>query len=117
MERNRQFFNFEETLERFGNDKELLTDLAEMFVNQNSFESDILQNMIAKNDFLESANYVHKLKGSCGTLGCEILYDQCVKVESILKGKTTGDILQETQALCDVYENTVGELKNWLGEA
>lgn len=114
MEENRQLFNFEETLERFGGDKELLVELTDMFVNQNSFESDILQKMIAQGDFIQGASYVHKLKGSCGTLGCEVLYDQCVKLENILKGKTTGDVQQEADSLCEIYESTVAELRTWL---
>ena len=113
---NRKLFNIEETLVRFGGDEELLKELATMFIKDSAFSREEFENLLKNDDKALSASYAHKLKGSCGTLGCEILYDQCVKVEGILKGKTTGDEQQETDILCEIYENTVSELKYWLGK-
>lgn len=112
---NRKLFNIEETLVRFGGDEELLKELATMFIKDSAFSREEFENLIKNDDKALSASYVHKLKGSCGTLGCEILYDKCVKVEGILKGKISGDVQQEADILCEIYEKTVGELKYWLG--
>jgi HPt (histidine-containing phosphotransfer) domain-containing protein len=112
---NRKLFNIEETLVRFGGDEELLKELATMFIKDSAFSREEFENLIKNDDKALSTSYVHKLKGSCGTLGCEILYDQCVKLECILKGKTSGDVQQEANILCEIYEKTVGELRKWLG--
>ena len=112
---NRKLFNIEETLVRFGGDEELLKELATMFIKDSTFSREEFENLIKNDDKALSASYVHKLKGSCGTLGCEILYDQCVKVEGILKGKTTGDEQQEADILCRIYDETVDILVEWVG--
>lgn len=111
---NRKLFNKEETLVRFGGDEELLKELATMFINDSKFSKDEFENLLKNDDKSLSASYVHKLKGSCGTLGCELLYDQCVKVESIIKGKETGILQQETEILCKIYDETVNILRNFL---
>ena len=110
----RKIFNKEETLVRFGNDEELLKELATMFVKESSFSKEEFENLLKNDDKSLSASYVHKLKGSCGTLGCELLYDQCLKVEGILKGKTEGKLQQEAEILCRIYDETVDILVEWV---
>ncbi len=112
---NRKIFNREETLERFGNDEELLKELATMFVKESSFSKEEFENLLKNEDKSFSASYVHKLKGSCGTLGCELLYDICVKVESILKGKTECNFEEEKTALYEIYDRTVVEIERYIG--
>ena len=115
MEANmRELFNKEETLGRFGNDEELLKELATMFVKDSCFSKEEFETLLQNEDKSLSASYVHKLKGSSGTLGCELLYDQCVKVEGILKGKTEGNFEEEKTALYEIYDRTVGELSNFI---
>ena len=116
MEANmRELFNKEETLGRFGNDEELLKELATMFVKDSCFSKEEFETLLQNEDKSLSASYVHKLKGSSGTLGCELLYDQCVKVEGILKGKTEGKLQQEAENLCRIYDETVNILVEWVG--
>ena len=116
MEANiRKIFNREETLVRFGNDEELLKELATMFVKESSFSKEEFENLLKNEDKSPSASYIHKLKGSSGTLGCELLYDICVKVENILKGKTEGEIEEEKTALYEIYDRTVCEIENYIG--
>ena len=115
METNiRKIFNKEETLVRFGGDEELLKELATMFVKDSAFSREEFENLLKNDDKALNASYVHKLKGSCGTLGCELLYDQCVKVEGILKGKTEGELQQEAEILCRIYDETVYILVEWV---
>lgn len=115
MEANiRKIFNKEETLGRFGNDEELLKELATMFVKDSCFSKEEFETLLQNEDKSLSASYVHKLKGSCGTLGCEVLYDQCVKVESILKGKTEGNFEEEKTALYEIYDRTVCEVSKFI---
>ena len=116
MEANiRKIFNRKETLVRFGNDEELLKELATMFVKDSAFSREEFENLLKNPDKSLSASYVHKLKGSSGTLGCELLYDQNVKVEGILKGKTEGKLQQEAETLCRIYDETVDILVEWVG--
>ena len=110
----RKIFNRKETLVRFGNDEELLKELATMFVKDSAFSREEFENLLKNPDKSLSASYVHKLKGSSGTLGCELLYDQCVKVEGILKGKTEGKLQQEAENLCRIYDETVDILVEWV---
>ena len=115
METNiRKIFNKEETLGRFGNDEELLKELATMFVKDSCFSKEEFETLLQNEDKSLSASYVHKLKGSSGTLGCELLYDSCVKVESILKGKTEGNFEEEKTALYEIYDRSVCELSNFI---
>ena len=111
---NRKLFNIEETLVRFGGDEELLKELATMFVKDSAFSREEFENLLKNDDKALSASYVHKLKGSSGTLGCELLYDQSVKVEGILKGKTEGKLQQEAEILCRIYDETVDILVEWV---
>ena len=115
MEANiRKIFNKEETLVRFGDDEELLKELSTMFVKESSFSKEEFENLLKNPDKSLSASYVHKLKGSSGTLGCELLYDICVKVEGILKNKTEGEIEEEKTALYEIYDRTVCELSKFI---
>ena len=115
METNiRKIFNKEETLVRFGGYEELLKELATMFIKDSAFSREEFENLLKNPDKSLSASYVHKLKGSCGTLGCEHLYDQCVKVEGILKGKTEGNFEEEKTALYEIYDRTVCELSKFI---
>ena len=111
---NRKLFNIEETLVRFGGDEELLKELATIFIKDSAFSREEFENLLKNPDKSLSASYVHKLKGSSGTLGCELLYDQCVKVEGILKGKTEGELQQEAEILCRIYDETVDILVEWV---
>ena len=115
MEANiRKIFNRKETLVRFGDDEELLKELATMFVKESCFSKEEFENLLKNPDKSLSTSYVHKLKGSSGTLGCELLYDICVIVENILKGKTEGNFEEEKTALYEIYDRTVAELSNFI---
>ena len=111
---NRKIFNKEETLGRFGNDEELLKELATMFVKDSCFSKEEFETLLKNEDKSLSASYVHKLKGSSGTLGCELLYDSCVKVEYILKGKTEGNFEEEKTALYEIYDRTVSKIERFI---
>ena len=85
-----------------------------MFIKDSAFSREEFENLLKNDDKALSASYVHKLKGSCGTLGCELLYDICVKVEDILKGKTEGNFEEEKTALYKIYDSTVCELSKFI---
>lgn len=112
----RMIFNIDDSLERFGGDKDLLNELASMFINEPQFSCEKLDNLLSKELITESASLVHQLKGISGTLGAELLYDQCIRFESIIKGKLEGNIPEEKDCLYAIREATIEQIQSYLEE-
>ncbi|MBP9491055.1 MAG: transporter substrate-binding domain-containing protein [Aliarcobacter sp.] len=77
--------NISQALNRMaGNQKLLLNQLKRFVKSQNSFEEKILT--FVKNSDLESAiREAHTLKGLCGNIGADLLFEKAKELESYLK--------------------------------
>ena len=88
----KSILNEEEALERFGGEIELYEEILLMFVNEPQFSLNEVQEYIIKGRSTEAASCVHRLKGTAGTIGADKLYKVASDAESVLRGKTEGNI-------------------------
>ena len=85
----KKLLNLTAALEMVGNEKELLIDLLNAFVNDTPFSSEKLDNLRSDSQE-EAAKYVHYYKGAARQIGAEILAAAGQALEDVLRGKKNG---------------------------
>lgn len=98
--------NEKAALERFGGEEELYEEILTMFISEPQFSLSSVQSKINEGKISDAASLVHRLKGTAGTIGAEMLYDICSKAEHVLRGKTEGNIDLLLKEVSDMYEKT-----------
>ena len=101
----RELLNLKSALEMVGNEKELLIELLNAFVNDTPFSTEKLSS-IKESNIEEAAKYVHYYKGAARQIGAELLAAAGQALEDVLRGKKTGDIEQLSENFKDCYEST-----------
>ncbi len=76
-------FNRTEALSRFGNDDELLKELAEMFLEQCDGYLQEIKQAISNNDGEKLDAASHSIKGSVGNFPAQSAYEAALKLEMI----------------------------------
>lgn len=99
--------NEEEAIERFGGDVELYEEILSMFINEPQFSLPEVQQNIINGKNSEAASRVHRLKGTAGTIGAEKLYKAAAEAESVLRGKTEGNIDELLLHVSKYYTETL----------
>ena len=103
--------NISQALNRMaGNQKLLLNQLKRFVKSQNSFEEKILTHV--KNSDLESAiREAHTLKGLCGNIGADLLFEKAKELEFHLKEKSFddnyGDLIKVIKSDLDILINNI----------
>lgn len=103
--------NIDNALSLLDNDKELYTDLLDMFLTSTSFNVEELLLLEKNGNYPEAGKRVHYLKGAVGALGGERLFSVCQTLEDTLKGKIDGDIPTLTEQTISIYNETLVELQ------
>lgn len=103
----RKLINIDEALERFGGAKDLYDSLALMFIDDSDFAPEKLDALLSENKTDEACSYVHKLKGVCGTLGCELLFDSTKDFCDIARNRISGSLLDCAKEVKNNYEITM----------
>lgn len=67
-----------------GGNKELYKVLLDIFLQENEHTLEELNKSIAKSDWESAVGIVHKIKGSCGTIGAKALNQVCVDLQNAL---------------------------------
>lgn len=67
-----------------GGNKELYKVLLDIFLQENEHTLEELNKSIAKSDWELAVGIVHKIKGSCGTIGAKALNQVCVDLQNAL---------------------------------
>uniref|UniRef100_UPI0040475A82 response regulator n=1 Tax=Aliarcobacter sp. TaxID=2321116 RepID=UPI0040475A82 len=107
--------NISEALNRMaGNQKLLLNQLKRFIKSQNSFEKRIL--IYIKNNDLESAiREAHTLKGLCGNIGADLLFEKSRELEFYLKEKGFDDkYIELIEIVKSELELLIKNIKNVL---
>ena len=109
-------FNKEDAIKQLGGNEALWTKIFCSFYEQYLDAPGAIRNLIERNELTTLVDYVHTLKGLCGTLGAIALQKESAKVEAFLKEKETLEglsieaLLREHKALFAIlmreYENT-----------
>lgn len=119
---NLEIINKEEGLLFVDNDLELYKILIESFLYDNSFQLDTMESLVEQanpEDFKSmetAAKYVHYMKGAAKQLCAKALSTEAEKLEQILRGKETGDVLAIKDKVKELYIETVKQLENILKE-
>lgn len=115
-EKPSMIFNKQDAIKQLGGNEALWTKIFCSFYEQYLDAPGAIKNLIERNEITILVDYVHTLKGLCGTLGAMALQKESAMVEGFLKEKATIDglsieaLFREHKALFSIlmreYENT-----------
>lgn len=95
--------NLEDVLARVQDDKDLLLELFDIFVEFYPEKRQVLEEVMAKNDFVQIKDIIHSIKGASGNIAAEDMHKTCIKIEGLaLKNDMTG-IRKHCQMLDDQF--------------
>lgn len=106
---DRMIINIDESVERFGGQRDLYDELALMFIDQPQYTNAKLLELVEKGLNEQAESLVHQLKGIAGTLGAEQLFDAAKELNDVQKGKATGNISELVSKLTDTFDKTIKE--------
>jgi len=94
--------DLEDVLERVQGDKELLSELFDIYEEDFVIKRKALEDAIAAHDIGKIKEVAHSMKGASGNISAKSLHAACLKLESLAKeGKTDG--MQEVANAIDGY--------------
>jgi HPt (histidine-containing phosphotransfer) domain-containing protein len=103
--------NYDAALTRLANDTSFYKVLLESWFEEPQFEKATLEELMAKKDLVDCANYIHKMKGAASTLGAEILQAEAQKLEDIFRQRVDGDIEKQIEIVNSIFIETNFQLK------
>lgn len=122
--RSTTLIDMNEALERLDNDMSLYMILVDAFLEDKAFQPERLRELESQfrnsgaKEFLEAAQYIHRLKGAARQLSANPLAAEAQKLEDIFRGKVpaaAGDH-KDTALLVDkilnLYQQTLLELQS-----
>jgi HPt (histidine-containing phosphotransfer) domain-containing protein len=74
-------------LRNVGGNATLYQKILKIFLRENQETSSELQKAIESLDYATAVQIVHKIKGSCGTIGAPSLYQNAIKFQKALQDK------------------------------
>lgn len=77
--------NYEEALERMGNDREVYLEIARFFADNLPASLQLLVSALNNNSAEEARRFAHSLKSNCATVGAEELREQCYTLEVLCR--------------------------------
>jgi signal transduction histidine kinase/DNA-binding response OmpR family regulator len=77
-------FSLEKLAEQFDS-IEVAEEIAAIFCKSHCMDAEKIQQLLQQNDFEQARRVIHKLKGSSGDLGLDLIHAHCVKLELELK--------------------------------
>ncbi len=98
---NDNILDLKEFLDRVQNDKELLLELFDIYIEDYAIKRKSLAEAIAKNDFEQVRNIAHSLKGASGNISAKNLREIFYKLEEMGK---KGEIADSASLLSQVDE-------------
>ncbi len=97
-------------MDRFGEDRELITEVTELFFADFERRLGDLRECLANEDHEEMARIAHSLKGASSNLSALGMTAATKRVESLVRARRTDELLGAIQAL----ENTAPALRREL---
>jgi len=101
-----EIIDLKDVLERVQDDKELLIELFDIYMEDFLVKRKALGEAISAHDIAKIKEIAHSMKGSSGNISAKPLHAACLKLESLAKdGKTDG--MQEVAIQIDGYFEAV----------
>ena len=111
-----ELLNIKSALEMVGEERELLKQLLEAYLQDKPFDPDVLNAYVEAGNLLEAAKYVHYYKGAGRQIGAEQLGDAGQALETALRGNSDGDIAQLSREFSSLYRHTIIAIKATLSD-
>ncbi|MDE2027195.1 MAG: Hpt domain-containing protein [Candidatus Omnitrophica bacterium] len=97
-----EIIDLKDVLERVQDDKELLNELLDIYIEDFAIKRKGLDEAIAAGDAVRIREIAHSMKGASGNISAKLMYTACLKLETMAKeGKTDG--MQEIASSLDGY--------------
>lgn len=97
-----EILNIDYALELVGDEKELLKDLLQSFLDEKKLDEEKLNKLIKENHE-EAAFYVHYIKGASRQVAAERLAEAGQNLEDVLRNKKEGNIEELKKSFTDEY--------------
>jgi HPt (histidine-containing phosphotransfer) domain-containing protein len=90
--------------EQFDNDEECISEILDIFVESADETVSFIKDALATKNEETLAAYAHKLKGASGTVGAEVLSNQCLIVDKLCKEHKFAEAFDEATNIPDLYK-------------
>jgi len=90
--------------EQFDNDQECISEILDIFVESADETVSLIKEALETKNEEHIAAYAHKLKGASGTVGAEVLSNQCLVVDKLCKDHKFAEALNEATNIPDLYK-------------
>ena len=78
------FLNMDEAIERMG-DKEIYLEISRFFATRLPEALTELQVALDEANIADATRFAHSMKSNCGTMGAELLRDECFTLEKLCR--------------------------------
>lgn len=83
---DKHILDLKDVLERVQDDRELLMELLDIFVEDYTEKRGILDTLIKENDAEEVRNIAHSIKGAAGNISAKAIHATCENMERLAEG-------------------------------
>ena len=97
-------------LRNVGGNLQLYKKILKIFSNENQKTGDSLQTALDNNNFEEAVQIVHKIKGSCGTIGAPALYHNAMDLQKALQERDPDRIKHLYPEFCSLLKVLLEEI-------
>ncbi len=95
-----EILDLPEVMERVQDDKELLLELFDIFINDYTEKRKLIEQAVAVNDVNQVVNIGHSLKGATGNISAKLIRGTFAKLENMGKSGSLAGV-KETLAVLD----------------
>ncbi len=81
------FVDMEDTMERLGGDRELLSELFQVFIEEAPLKVADIEQALGKEDYQLAMKRAHALKGSSAAIGALLSRDLCFELEKAARSQ------------------------------
>lgn len=114
MEREEKIIDVNLGLRCFANKKEMYRRCLNKFLEDTHYADSI--KAYQAGDMETYKDIVHALKGMSGTLGCTLLFQECIELIGYLKEGNIKEIPSKTKEYEEAYEKTIYRVKELIDE-
>ena len=83
---DKNVLDLKDVLERVQDDRELLMELLDIFVEDYAEKRELLNKLIEENNAEEVRNIAHSIKGAAGNISAKAIHVTCAKMELLAEG-------------------------------
>jgi HPt (histidine-containing phosphotransfer) domain-containing protein len=107
-----QVLNWDFLSEQFDGDEECIVEILNIFIESSDETICVLKSSIENRDKDNLLALSHKLKGSAGTIGGELLSAQCFVVDKLCKDQDFDKAFEEASVISKLYDDMKAAISN-----